>query len=174
MGGIGGTLCPISFQTAFTSAHVTDEFQKANRWEWHSGLWKGNLSLVWRDPSHDISLVRSDTAFPRWSVAVKRAPETGAALITLGRTEWLLDLPGKMILPGSYIGLDSGGFIVATGPSYPGNSGGCVLDENGLLVGVNWGSRGWTGRPAVPTSMSTPVWVDHSKHRDSKAPVKHQ
>jgi hypothetical protein len=109
------------------------------------GTWRSAVVLAQADDGSDLALIglSHDGKLPAVEIA-RQAPATGEALSLVGFPQG----NGPRQRTARVHSGSSGELLTLTGPSTPGESGGGVLDADGRLAGVIFG----TAPPAHPTS----------------------
>lgn len=155
--GSGGCGCPFDPYLAYTPNHVLEAMDGKPVWVKEDGS-EVKLEIVERDPEGDFGVVRSPEPFPYWTERADAAPEVGDPVVTIGRSDFLFSRSNVVFTIGTILG-SSPGYLLIDALSFPGMSGGCVVDRQAKLVGLHIGNRIWPKRPDIRgVAVSIPVW----------------
>lgn len=166
--GSQGAAFAIDQSTLVTAAHVV-EGDNAVRLE---GTQSPPLSLrarvVFRDNANDIAVLQlieplaAGAATLTWSA---RAASEGLEVFAVGSP-----IDGVVLSRGEVLGRDEDGWIVASAPVDPGNSGGPLLDEQGAILGVVVAQQDIGGEAlAVPAATVQAVVLEASEVQPAEA-----
>ena len=136
--------CPVDGQIV-TAAHVAEAVSKGSTYRLYytyvQGDKAGYLSPGWVAQSRDIALLSVDAGdAPAFNKTAEKAPHEGDDIywyeFEYSRGASIKKKEGRVI------GV-TGGHMAFYPPPHPGASGGCILNENGDVLGiVTWGIEG--------------------------------
>lgn len=107
-------------------------------------------TLVGRDPSHDLAILRAETGLAGLPHA-EAAPKVGNIVLALGRPGKAVQASMSILTGWARSGQDE---ILQTGVvMYPGFSGGPLIDASGRLLGMNTSAMGGGASYALPLAV---------------------
>lgn len=149
-----GSACVVGPDRAYTVAHVVKDAKVV---EWKGKTLSGGVAqIVWIDPTKDLAIIQAEE--PGFETIplrpAKRAPELGEELIVIGLMQ---DKPAIWYVRA--ISIDPEGRLLLDGMSFPGTSGGCIVNQEGELVALLQGSEILINIPSQRSWLTAlPMW----------------
>lgn len=155
--GPGGCACPFQENLAYTPYHVLQAMDMKPVWFKDDGT-KVPLEIVEYNEAEDFAVVKSPEPFPYWHDRAEGAPLIGETVVTIGRSDFLVGRTEVALTFGTVLGSQKAMLLVAA-LTFPGMSGGCVVNSHGNLVGLHVASRIYPRRPDITgIAISVPIW----------------
>jgi len=141
-------LIATNYHVISQKVHANDDYSLSYRDSMGN---EGQLEITAIDVVNDLAIVKLDTDIKHYLSLSSNDPIQGETIYSLGNPRGI----GMSVNPGTYNGLKEHSFyprIHFTGSVNPGMSGGPVLNEQGLVVGVNVATGGNSMGFLVPLS----------------------
>lgn len=131
--------CPITPHYALTNAHVVDDKVEGLRWSDELGNW-GVVDKVEADVYSDLALLHSERPFGRVFEVEHSAPTVGTRVwIASYNRDNKKEAYKDKVVSGPITRVFAG-LILFDEDAGPGSSGGCVVNAEGKVLGIN---EGW-------------------------------
>lgn len=160
--GSQGAAFAVDDVTLVTAAHVVegDEFVRLEGTQ--SPPLRLRASVRFRDDVTDVAVLKLAEPLPAGAATLAWSPRQvsdGLEVFAVGSP-----IDGVVLSRGEVLGIDQDGWIMASAPVDPGNSGGPLLDEDGAVLGVVVAQKEIGGEAlAVPADTAREVVIEAFK-----------
>ena len=148
-------VCPYTAHLAYTSRHVVVDSEDSTSWfiplTWQQGGKWGSMFPLYTDARRDLAVGCSDDSFLRWFERAQGPPKPGDKL-TVPAYRWLEPGAPRHRAEVTVVEIVGGMIRYELARRMPASSGACLLNEDGLLVGVH----DWAIGPG--TGFAAAVW----------------
>lgn len=160
--GAQGAAFAIDAVTMVTAAHVVEGDEVVRLEGTQSPPLRLRASVRFRDEVNDVAVLQLAEPLPAGAPTLAWSPRQaneGIEVFAVGSP-----IDGVVLSRGEVLGIDEDGWIMASAPVDPGNSGGPLLDEDGAVLGVVVAQEKIGGEAlAVPADTAEAVVIEASK-----------